>query len=141
MPFDKGFRLNDPQRTSPVKELAERNHYEAIRRSCSPWFNLALPEQRELLSEKKILCNKADSGVKEQTEEGQQLRILQCVPRRIEFLRRTTVAANEAATRRDIPEPVLIGLAWPDGCDLESGRLRKGYGPSNISSGDYQNLF
>ena len=90
MPFDEGFRLDDHERASPVKELAETNHDKPENSGRSLRSDLAFLEQRELLSEKKILRDEGDAGAKEQAKEGQQLRILQELACQIEFLRSTT---------------------------------------------------
>ena len=99
MPFDKGFRLNDHKRVSPIEEPAETNHDEAKSSGRSPRSDLTFLEQRKLLSEKKILRDEGDPGAQEQAEEGQQLRILQDVPRQIEFLRSSRFGNKRTSER------------------------------------------
>ena len=84
--------FNDDQRAAPIKKPPECDHDEANRRGGSARSNLAFLEQRELFSKKEILGDESDPGTKEQTEERQQLRILQQVAGRTEFLRRTATS-------------------------------------------------
>lgn len=91
MPFEERFRFDDHERATPVKERSQTDHGEPEDRGCPPRFGLALLEERELLSEEQILRNQGDPGANEQTQEGQQVYILQELACRIEFLRTTTV--------------------------------------------------
>ena len=79
MPSNEGCRPNDYERASPVKKLPKTNHREPESGCRSLRSDLAFLEQRELLSEEQGLGHEGDPGANEQTEEGQQLCILQKV--------------------------------------------------------------
>ena len=51
MPFNKGRRLDDHERVSPIEELAQYNHHEPERSGRSLGPDLAFLAQRELFSE------------------------------------------------------------------------------------------
>ena len=71
------FGFEDDERAVPIKEPPQYDHYEANRPSRTTRFGLAFLEERELFSQEKILGDERDPRTKEQTEERQQLRILQ----------------------------------------------------------------
>lgn len=102
MPFEEGFRLDDHEPASPVKELAETNHDKPKNSGRSLRSDLAFLEQRELLSEKKILRDEGDAGAIEPAEEGQQLRILHELACQIEFLRSSVVQRRLACSVGDM---------------------------------------
>jgi hypothetical protein len=77
MPFEEGLGFDNYERASPVKKLPKTNHREPESGCRSLRSDLAFLEQRELLSEEQGLGHEGDPGANEQTEEGQQLCILQ----------------------------------------------------------------
>jgi hypothetical protein len=79
MPFEEGLGFDNYECASPVKKLPKTNHREPESGGRSLRSDLAFLEQRELLSEEQDLGNEGGPGANEQTEEGQQLCILQKV--------------------------------------------------------------
>jgi hypothetical protein len=80
MPLKERIRLHDNQDPAPVKQTPEADHHQPKGRGRALRSGLTLREQRQLLSEEQNLRHEGHPRANDQTEEGQQIDILQRAP-------------------------------------------------------------
>ena len=73
------LRLYDDERPTPIEKPGQYDHHGPKSWRGFVWLRIAFSKERELFAKKEILGHKIWASPEEQSDEGEQLRILQAL--------------------------------------------------------------